>query len=77
MKNLPAVTTPVQILRLEVWVTNRNGTTTDTRDVVGLMDLAESQRCCYPVNPGLPFNTSNSIYQNIISNPAQKPCSGL
>ncbi|MEO6537943.1 MAG: cell surface protein SprA, partial [Ferruginibacter sp.] len=43
MKNLPAVTSPVQILRMEVWVTNRNGTTTETRDVVGLMDLAESE----------------------------------
>ncbi len=73
MKNLPAVTTPVQILRLEVWVTNRNGTTTDTRDVVGLMDLAESQPgVVNPVNPGLPFNTSNSIYQNIISNPGNR-----
>ena len=29
MSNLPAVTTPVQILRMEVWVTNKNGTTTD------------------------------------------------
>jgi cell surface protein SprA len=41
MSRLPAVTSPIQILKLEVWVTNRNGTTTETRDVVGLMDLAE------------------------------------
>ncbi len=34
MKQLPVVNSPVQILRMEVWVTNRNGTTTDTRDIV-------------------------------------------
>lgn len=43
MSNLPAVIAPVQILKLEVWVTNRNGVTTETRDVVGLMDLGESE----------------------------------
>jgi cell surface protein SprA len=41
LSRIPAVTAPVQILRLEVWVTNRTGTTTNTRDVVGLMDLGE------------------------------------
>ncbi len=70
MKNLPAVTTPVQILRLEVWVTNRNGTTTDTRDVVGLMDLGENQPgVVNPVNPNIPFNNANNVYSSIISNP--------
>jgi cell surface protein SprA len=39
MKKLPVITSPVQIMRMEVWVTNRTGTTTDTRDIVGLMDL--------------------------------------
>ena len=28
---MPAVTTPVQILRMEVWVTNKNGTTTNAQ----------------------------------------------
>ncbi len=41
MAKLPAITAPVQILRMEVWVTNRNGTTTETRDVVGLAGLGE------------------------------------
>jgi cell surface protein SprA len=31
----------VQVLRVEVWVTNRTGATTDTRDVVAFMDLGE------------------------------------
>ena len=41
MKKLPVVNSKVQILRMEVWVTNRNGTTTDTRDVIAFMDLGE------------------------------------
>ena len=46
MKNVPIVNSQVQILRMEVWVTNRTGATTDTRDVVAFMDLGE----------GAPFN---------------------
>jgi len=34
MKQLPIVNSKVQVLRVEVWVTNRNGSTTDTRDIV-------------------------------------------
>jgi cell surface protein SprA len=41
MKNLPIINTQVQLLRLDVWVTNRTGATTNTRDIVGLMDLGE------------------------------------
>jgi cell surface protein SprA len=65
MQTLPAVVAPIQILRMEVWVTNRNGTTTDTREVVGLADLGEDNNL---VNPGIPFNSTNSVYQNIIGN---------
>jgi cell surface protein SprA len=43
MSNLPAITSPFQILRLEVWVTNRMGTTTETRDIVGLFGSANHQ----------------------------------
>lgn len=73
MSNAPAVTTPVQILRMEVWVTNRTGITTDTRDVVGLMNLAEDQPGVpSPVNPGIPFNGANNLYSTIISNPGSR-----
>ncbi len=70
MKNLPAVTTPVQILRLEVWVTNKNGTTTEARDIVGLMDLGEQQPFFpFTVTGTLPSNGTNSEYNTILSNP--------
>ncbi|MBK8610109.1 MAG: cell surface protein SprA [Chitinophagaceae bacterium] len=68
MSKLPAITAPVQILRMEVWVTNRNGTTTETRDVVGLANLGETGGAV----SGIPSNGSNSLYSNIISNPGNR-----
>lgn len=74
LAKLPAITTPVQLLRLEVWVTNRNGSTTNTRDVVGLMDLGERNTYLQPPlvnnlnNSDLPSNGTNDLYSNIIGN---------
>lgn len=77
MANLPAINSLIQILQIEVWVTNRNGSTTETRDVVGLMDLGERDTYLQPpfINslPGntinLPFNEANDLYSKIISDP--------
>jgi len=75
MKNLPIINTQVQLLRLDVWVTNRTGATTNTRDIVGLMDLGEQKPFQQPpiINPitgqTLPSNGSNDLYSNIINNP--------
>ncbi len=74
LERIPAVTSSVQILRLEVWVTNRNGSTTNTRDVVGLMDLAEKNPFRTDIiNPlstfsGVPSNDINDLYSRIINN---------
>lgn len=79
MRNVPAVTTPVQILRLEVWVTNRTGSTTENRNVVGLMDLGERD----PFNTNVislggsefPNNNSNDLYQRLINDPSFRDAS--
>ena len=72
MSKLPIIGSGVQILKIEVWVTNRNGATTDTRDIVALMDLGEGQ----PYGPWggtgnpntLPDNNANSLYGLLTSN---------
>ncbi|MGZ8511332.1 MAG: T9SS outer membrane translocon Sov/SprA, partial [Chitinophagaceae bacterium] len=71
MSQLPVVNSLVQILRTEVWVTNRTGATTDTRDIVALMDLGEGNPFRGPAgNPNtLPDNGANSLYRDILSNP--------
>ena len=68
MSTLPALKSPVQILRLQVWVTNKNGTTIETRDVVGLSNLGEDGQ----PNPAIPTNGTNPTYSNIISNPSNR-----
>ncbi|MBD0284224.1 MAG: cell surface protein SprA [Flavisolibacter sp.] len=71
MRDLPVVRSNVQILRVEVWVTNRTGATTDTRDVVALMDLGEDSTFG-PWNGrrgALPDNNANDLYRTILNNP--------
>lgn len=71
MSRLPVVNSNIQILRVEVWVTNRTGIPTDTRDVVAFMDLGEGNPFTGPPgNPNaLPNNNANQLYANITSNP--------
>ena len=76
MSSLPVVNSQIQVQRIEVWVTNRTGATTDARDVVGFMDLAESN----PYNPtirpltnsALPANGNNDLYQSLVNNPSAR-----
>lgn len=72
MSTLPVVQSNVQILRTEVWVTNRTGATTDTRDIVAFMDLGEG----FPYKPSwtgtgdsLPRNGANDLYQTLLNTP--------
>jgi cell surface protein SprA len=69
MKNAPAITTPVQILKLQVWVTNRNGVTIETRDVVGLSDLGERNPYSPVPDPNpllnVPSNNANDLLAKI------------
>lgn len=46
--NLPLINSSFNITRIEVWVTNRNATTTGTRNIVALADLGEND----PTNIG-------------------------
>ncbi|PWT96278.1 MAG: cell surface protein SprA [Bacteroidetes bacterium] len=79
MKNLPIVTSQVQVMRMEVWVTNRTGATVDTRDVVGLMDLGERNPYGPWIGSGsnLPRNDANNLYATVTSNPATREPSGV
>jgi cell surface protein SprA len=71
LSNLPVVNSSVQILRVEVWVTNRTGATTNAREIVGVTDLGETN----PANANIhaqsaapyPYNDANDVYRNIIN----------
>ena len=44
MKTLPNLTTGITINRVEIWVTNKTGTTTNTRNIIALSDLGENSK---------------------------------
>ncbi|MCK4751628.1 MAG: cell surface protein SprA, partial [Bacteroidales bacterium] len=44
LANLPVINTGVNITKIEVWVTNKTSNFEDSRNILGLMDLAEAQR---------------------------------
>ena len=73
MRNLPVVNSQVQIQRMEVWVTNRTGATTDARDIVGLMDLGEPAPFNNAIqsltNNPLPANGANNLYASLAGDP--------
>ncbi len=66
MQKLPNLVTGVTINRVEIWVTNKSGTTANTRNIVALTDLGEASKISNPMwtATGLvPSNRANTEYQ--------------
>lgn len=77
LSGLPNIKSVVNITRLEVWVTNRNGTTQNVRDVVGLNDLGEANPASGNIHSlaggdARPRNEVNDVYGKLISNPSNR-----
>ena len=75
MKTLPIITSGIQIQRIEVWVTNRNNSVQNTRNILCFTDLGEP-RATQLENQSLasgtylvPDNNHNLLYGNININP--------
>ena len=65
MQKLPNFTTGITINRVEVWVTNKTGNTTNTRNIVALTDLGENQKLSNPMwaaSGQVPSNQANTEY---------------
>lgn len=74
MSKLPLVSSGINIERIEVWVTNKTSNFEETRNIVALMDLAESQANIYnpvfafqeiPGNGVYPRNSTNGMYEQL------------
>lgn len=67
MKHLPNIVSGIDINRIEVWVTNKSGATNNTRNIIALTDLAESEHTGNPMwgTSSLipPTNSANGLYQ--------------
>ncbi len=67
---LPYVASGINITRIEVWITNKNGKYDQSRNFVGFMDLAEEEKLAnthWTSNPALPnpANASNNLLSTI------------
>ena len=71
MKTLPNLTTGITINRVEIWVTNKTGSTANTRNIVALTDLGEPTHISNPTWSGtgqtVPSNQANSEYAAMVS----------
>ena len=71
MQSLPNMTTGIKINRVEIWVTNKTGTTSNTRNIVAFADLGENSIVGNPVwstlGMSVPSNQANSLYSSLIS----------
>ncbi len=70
MQQLPNITSGIKINRVEVWVTNKTGTTTNSRNIVAFTDLGEGQYISNPVKwsgnaSAVPSNQANSEYATL------------
>jgi cell surface protein SprA len=48
LANIPIISSNINVTKIEVWMTNKNNSTTDSRDVLAFLDLGENS----------PYNTS-------------------
>ena len=71
MSTLPNLTTGVKINRVEVWVTNKTATTSNTRNIVAFTDLGENLRVSNPywslTGETVPDNGANNEYTTLIN----------
>uniref|UniRef100_UPI003FEE8CF6 T9SS outer membrane translocon Sov/SprA n=1 Tax=Prevotella sp. TaxID=59823 RepID=UPI003FEE8CF6 len=66
MQKLPNLVTGITINRVEIWVTNKSGTTANTRNIVALTDLGEASKISNPMwtaTGQVPSSSANTEYQ--------------
>ncbi len=74
MSQLPFINSPVNITKIEVWVTNKTGTVENTRNILAFLDLGESQPDMYNTvlfsdnaDFSYPDNDNNTLYQEMLA----------
>ena len=71
MQKLPNLLTGITINRVEIWVTNKSGTTTNTRNIIALTDLGETEKLSNRMwsagGTTVPSNQANTEYSAMTS----------
>jgi len=73
LSTMPCITSDIQINYVEVWVSNRRNQTTNTRNIIALMDLGEQDPHRQPnilprSQQEYPSNQANSLYSDLLAN---------
>jgi cell surface protein SprA len=63
LANIPIISSNINITKIEVWTTNRTNSTTDSRDVIGLLDLGENQPYNKTIQGGAGFSNLPAGFQ--------------
>ena len=81
MSSPPYVTSPINITRIEVWITNTVNSVENTRNLIGFQDIGESDpervfnqngqgNIVFLSTDGFPDNSANSLFQSVASDPS-------
>lgn len=80
LSRLPYIQSPINITRIEVWITNERGNPEQTRNIVAFADIAEhdsiknkSNRWAPSGSLKTPYNEANNLYSKITTDPARYP----
>lgn len=81
LRNLPLVNSAITINKIEVWVTNKTGNYSESRNILALMDLGEQQQNIFNTVPSFqgtngqpypdnvyPYTEANNMYQDLTTN---------
>lgn len=69
LKNYPLISSPINITRIEVWITNRNASTEDFRNIVALADVGETEGRNLVSSSVLPISNPPSVTVNVNGTP--------
>ncbi len=81
LKNLPVISSNINIRRIEVWVTNRSGKFDNSRNIIAFTDLGENGNHIYspdnfsPSGQLIPDNNTNDLYQKMTNQPGLRDIS--
>ncbi len=75
MRTLPTIASGINIKRIEIWVTNKSGSSENNRNLIALADLGESSYISNPLwtsnGTPVPSNRSNTEYDALLNNYAE------
>ena len=73
MRTLPTIASGITLKRVELWVTNKNASTQNNRNIIAFTDLGEASHISNPkwrrnASTDQPQNRANTLYDEVVQN---------